>query len=124
MLGTRAVILRAMKRGKVTIAVLADFLKAFDTVAYQTVLSKLHGMGFSNTFLKWTISYLTERAHYVQVDDRSSEYTGVNFGVPQGSILGPILFNLYVNDLPDLLPEEIACHQYADGTTLSSLQIF
>ena len=118
MLGIRDDILRAMKRGEVTIAVLADFSKAFDTVAYQTVLSKLHGMGFSNTSLKWIISYLTERTHYVQVDDRSSDYTGVNFGVPQGSILGPILFNLYVNDLPDVLPEEIACHQYADDTTL------
>ena len=101
----------------VTIAVLADFSKAFDTVAYQTVLSKLHGMGFSNTSLKWIISYLTERTHHVQVDDRSSEYTGVNFGVPQGSILGPIFFNLYV-DLPAVLPQEIASHQYADDTTL------
>ena len=63
MLGIRDDILRAIKRGKVTIAVLADFLKAFDTVACQTVLSKLHGMGFSNTFLKWIISYLTERTH-------------------------------------------------------------
>ena len=118
-----------MKRGEVTIAVLADFSKAFDTVAPQTMLSKLckfqsgclisvHRLGFSNTSLEWIISYLVDRKQYVQVDDRSSEHVGITFGVPQGSILGPVLFNLYVNDLPDVLPEEIACHQYADDTTL------
>ncbi|CAB4011037.1 Hypothetical predicted protein [Paramuricea clavata] len=92
MLAIRDDILRAMKRGEVTIAVLADFSKAFDTVAYQIVLSKLHRLGFSNTSLKWLISYLTDRKQYVQVDDRSSERVGVTFGVPQGSILGPVKF--------------------------------
>ena len=58
MLAIRDDILRAMKRGEVTIADLADFSKAFDTVAYQTVLSKLHRLGISNTFLKWIISYI------------------------------------------------------------------
>ena len=71
MLAIRDDILRAMKRGEVTVAVLADFLKAFDTVVYQTVLSKLHRLGFSKTSLKWIISYLTDRIQYVQVDDRS-----------------------------------------------------
>ena len=82
------------------------------------MLSKLHRLGFSKTSLKWIISYLTDRIQYVQVDDRSSDCVDVTSGVPQGSILGPILFNLYVNDLPDVLPREIACHQYADDTTL------
>ena len=63
-------------------------------------------------------SHMTDRIKYVQVDDRSSNCVDVTSGVPQGSILGPILFNLYVNDLPDVLPREIACHQYADDTTL------
>ena len=83
-------------------------------------------MSFLNTSLKRAVDKLFNRkAHYAQVDDRSSECVGVNFGVPQGSILGPILFNLFVNDLPDVSPQEIACHQYADDTTLySSLQAF
>ncbi len=52
------------------------------------------------------------------MDDRSSERFGITFVVPQGSSLGPVLLNLYVNDLLDVLPQEIACHQYADDTTL------
>ena len=57
-------------------------------------------MGFSNTSLKWIISYLTERTHYVQVDDRSSDYTGVNFGVPQGSYTSMIYLTCCLKKLP------------------------
>ena len=118
MLALRDDILTAMKKGEVTIAVMADFSKAFDTVAYQTVLSKLHRLRFSKASLKLITSYLTDRRQYVQVDDRMSDEVSVTFGVPQGSILGPVLFNLYVNDLSDSLPNTVTCHQYADDTTM------
>ena len=75
-------------------------------------------MGFSTQFLRWMMSYLTERQQYVQIDDKKSGKLYTNFGVPQGSILGPVLFNLYVADLADELGTVCNCHQYADDTTI------
>ncbi len=84
LLGIRDEIVCAMKCGEVTIMVLADFSKAFDTIKYKTVLKKLGLLGFSKDYLKWTIQYLTGRKHFVQIDDNKSELCTVNFGVPQG----------------------------------------
>ena len=86
LLGIRDDLLKAMKRGEVTIAVMADYSKAFYTVAYETVLIKLHQLGFFKSFLMWIASYLTGRSHYVQIDDYASKHIGVTSGVPQGSI--------------------------------------
>ena len=108
----------AMNKGEIKIAVMADFTKAFDTIAYETVLQKLHQFGFSKHALKWFASYLSERKPFVQIDDCKSSVLEVTFGVPQGSILGLVLFNLYVNDLAKNLPTAVKAHQYADDTTL------
>ena len=96
--------------------VLADLSKAFDTIKYKTVLKKLNYLGFSKSFLNWTIEYLTDRWHFVQVDDKTSDRLRVNFGMPQGSIMGSLIFNLYVADLHANV--NMQCHQYADDTTL------
>ena len=80
-LAMRDDIYRAMKRGEVTIAFLADFSKAFDTVSYSTILRKLHRQGFSKDYLKWVTSYLTGRRQFVQIDDAVSSTTDVCFGV-------------------------------------------
>ena len=72
-------------------------------------------MGFSKSFLLWVLSYLSERRQLVQIDDKLSELAYVEFGVPQGSNLGPVLFNLYVADLQKEL--DCSCYQYADDTT-------
>ena len=87
-------ILHSMKRGEVTLMVLADYLKAFDTVKFKTILMKMHEMGFSKKCLYWVFDYLCNRRQFVQIDDKSSEMGKVEFGVPQGSILGLIFFNL------------------------------
>ena len=92
-------ILRAMQRGEVTMAVLADYFKAFDTVVFETVLRKLRGLGFSTASFRLIVSYLTDRKPFVQIDEKTSKHIDVTFGVPQDSILRPILFNLYVNDI-------------------------
>ena len=100
--------------------VLADFSKAFDTVNYKVLITKLSTLGFSKPFLCWLNSYLSDRSHFVQIDDRTSESVNVGFGVPQGSILGPMLVNLFVSDLQDHLPSSISSFQYADDTTIYS----
>ena len=103
-------ILRAMQRGEVTMAVLA-------TVAFETVLRKLRGLGFSTANFRLIVSYLTDRKPFVQIDEKTSKHIDVTFGVPQDSILTPILFNLYVNDISDCL-SSIKSYQYADDTTI------
>ena len=66
------------------------------------------------------MSYLTDGTQYVQINDRSLERLNVSFRVPQGFILRPLLFNLYVNDLTDVLPAEVNCHQYTNDITIYS----
>jgi hypothetical protein len=118
LMGIRDDLLKAMKKGEVTLMVMADFTKAFDTVHYKTLIAKLSSLGFSKTFLRWLINYLSEQSHFVQIDNRVSDPATVCFGVPQGSILGPMLFNLYVSDLQDCLPSSVTTFQYADDTTI------
>ena len=110
-------ILNAMDKGEVTIAVLTDFSKAFDTVDYPTLIRKLHSINISKETLKLIASYLTERSQYVQVDDKLSSSEHINFGVPQGSILWPILFNIYVSDMKDNC-KNCTCTQYADDSNM------
>jgi len=105
-----------MKRGGVSLMVFADYSKAFDTVRFSTAFKKMHRLGFSGSFLKWMINYISDRRHFVQIDDRRSDMAHVAFGAPQGSILGPVIFNLYIVDLQNNV--NCQCFQYADDTTL------
>ena len=118
LLGIRDDLLKAMKKKEVTLMVLADFSKAFDTVCFKTVIKKMSRLGFLKDFLVWITCYLCERQHFVQIDDRKSSSALAEFGIPQGSILGPMLFNLYVADLQDSFPPTVQCYQYADDTTI------
>ena len=91
--------MRAIEKGEVTMMVIADYSKVFDTVKFKAILTKMHKMGFSSKFLLWILNYLSDCYQFVQVDDRSPELACVQFGVPQRSILDPVIFNLYVTDL-------------------------
>ena len=80
-----------------------DFKKAFDSVPHQRLLTKLKDYGFKGKLLTWVENFLKNRKQRVQVDGSSSDWADVTSGIPQGSVLGPTLFIIYVNDLPDVV---------------------
>ena len=93
-----------------------DFRKAFDTVDYNTLEKKLQASGCYGDFNKLLMSYLTDRTQYVVINGGKSSLRSMKIGVRQGSLLGPRLFNLYVNDL--LSTASIGqVHMYTDDTT-------
>ena len=92
-------ILTQMDNNKFTIGIFLDFSKAFDTVDHQILLRKLENCGIKGTSLAWFQSYLNNRKQFVHLNNEFSEWLQIKCGVPQGSILGPILFLLYINDI-------------------------
>ena len=82
LLGMRDDIWKAMDKGEVTLMVMADFSKAFDTICFRTTLLKLHKLGFTKPSLKWLLSYLCDRCQFVQIDDKSSSCQTIAFGIP------------------------------------------
>jgi len=102
---------------KVTVALFLDLRKAFDSVNHEIMLSKLKKFGFDSDAMKWFTSYLSERLQCTCLQGQYSSKTRVSCGVPQGSVLGPLLFCLYVNDLPNVI-QKCSIHMYADDTVL------
>ena len=93
-----------------------DFSKAFDSIPHTRLLLKLQAYGINGQLLSWFKSFLTGRRQCVKINGVLSSWVQVSSGVPQGSILGPLLFSLYVNELPSLVSSQLL--MFADDIKL------
>ena len=94
-----------------------DFSKAFDKVSHGILIGKLRAYGITGSLLSWLSSYLTDRSFYVVVNGFRSSLRNISSGVPQGSHLGPVLFNFFINDIPNIF-QFSATFMYADDLKL------
>ena len=92
-------ILKGFDKGMMTGMILIDLQKAFDTIDHDVILQKLYAIGFSRCAVNWFKSYLSNRSFKINLGNNFSQPAYVSCGVPQGSILGPLLFVTYVNDM-------------------------
>nr|CAD2205465.1 unnamed protein product [Meloidogyne enterolobii] len=97
-----------------------DFEKAFDKVDHQILIRKLQEIKIDSLTIRWIANFLSNRSHIVKIDDHFSEPFLPKTGVPQGTVLGPLLFLIYINDLPKHIPKNIKVKLYADDFKLYS----
>jgi hypothetical protein len=110
-------ITKAIDNDKFAVGIFIDFAKAFDTVNHDILLKKLYHYGIRGVAYNWLESYLTNRKQFCTYNGTKSTLTTISCGVPQGSILGPLLFLVYVNDLGDIF-NKINSVLFADDTNL------
>ncbi|KAK7111255.1 hypothetical protein V1264_010921 [Littorina saxatilis] len=113
-------LLLALDKGKVAILTLLDLSAAFDTIDHGLLISRLeHVFGVSDSVLLWFSSYLSNRTQTVSINNSTSDPALLRYGVPQGSVLGPVLFVLYTTPLADIMASHsVLHHSYADDTQL------
>ena len=99
-------------------AILMDLSKAFDCIPHDLLIAKLHAYGLDENALVRIYSYLKRRKQSVRINNTYSSFQTILSGVPQGSVLGPILFNFYIKDL-FLFIKQATLHNYADDNTLA-----
>ena len=111
-------IISNIENKKIVFTVFLDFKKAFDSINHVNLVNKLQtNFNYSYDACKLILSYLSHRSQFVTVNGIQSEVKPIKYGVPQGSILGPILFNMFINDISSFI-NDCTLFQYADDTVL------
>ena len=105
-----------MENKNITDCVYMDYQKAFDKVPHGRLLAKLEAYNLSSEVINWIREYLTDRSQCVKVNSKASEWLPIKSGIPQGSVLGPLLFLIHINDLPDNINSDV--YMYADDTKI------
>ena len=109
------IIRKALDDGNIGFGVFVDLQKAFDTVDHHILLAKLSQYGIWGVSNNWFKSYLSNRSQYVSINGYDSVLAAINCGIPQGSVLGPLLFLLYINNL-NQATKFCKVHHFADDT--------
>ena len=107
----------SIENGKFGCGIFIDLKKAFDTVNHQILIKKLEHYGIRGTSLQWFKSYLSNRQQFVSFNGYNSDKRQISCGVPQGSVLGPLLFLIYINDLPNI-SKVLNFYLFADDTNI------
>ena len=108
---------KALDDNEFACGVFLDLKKAFDTVKHDVLLKKIEHYGVRGPALKWFTSYLSEKKQYTSVNNINSHINDLSYGVPQGSVLGPLLFLIYINDLNSAVKFSYIRH-FADDTNI------
>ena len=107
-----------LENGSRTDAIILDFSKAFDKVDHECLLKKLQSVGVEGNLLCWMRHYLTGRTQRVCIDGAASEQCDVTSGVPQGSVIGPLMFIIYINDIGNKITQNTTIRLFADDALL------
>jgi hypothetical protein len=108
----------AQNNGQSVDIIYLDYAKAFDSVVHAKLLIKLKAYGISDNLLAWIEQFLMDRTHYVSIDNVHSHLQHVLSGVPQGTVLGPLLFIIYVNDMPSVVVSGVVLKLFADDSKI------
>ena len=117
LISTTEKIRKALGEGKFACGVFLDFQKAFDTVNHKILISKLEHYGIRGLPLHLFQNYLEKRTQFVEINKKSSNVLPINHGVPQGSVLDPLLFLIYINYINGIV-NFLKIHHFADDTNI------